>query len=176
MLNDEDKARIQAEEEFRAKSRVKAEKKAKRRGLPWWGWALIVVGGLYAIGANAPRNKTTPLSTRTPISPPKTQPAPVVVQKPKPKPKPALELLAGDEGYADDFSVKIDGRIRNNSNDEYSYVQVQFNIYDKAGNQIGNALANAANLEPGSVWKFQAFGAVKASDGWSYRLKDITKF
>lgn len=68
----------------------------------------------------------------------------------------------------------IQGTIRNNTGRQYKYVQVEINLYDKSGVQIGSTLANVNNLEPNGTWKFEApllnGGAstvrIKAVTGW----------
>ncbi|MCE5322107.1 FxLYD domain-containing protein [bacterium] len=58
-----------------------------------------------------------------------------------------------------DWSVEgqsIKGVVKNNSNRTYSYVQIEFNVYDSSNAQIGSAMANINNLEPGGIWKFEA--------------------
>lgn len=51
---------------------------------------------------------------------------------------------------------KIKGTIVNNTDRTFSYVQVTFNLYDSAGNQVGSTLANINNLEPHGSWNFEA--------------------
>ena len=48
----------------------------------------------------------------------------------------------------------ITGTVKNNSSNEYGYVQIEFNLYDKDGNQIGTAMDNINNLEQNGSWKF----------------------
>ena len=37
-----------------------------------------------------------------------------------------------------------------------SYLQIEYNLYDADGAQIGTALANINNLKAGGTWKFEA--------------------
>ena len=57
-------------------------------------------------------------------------------------------LEEGHIGSTDEYGIryKIEGTIKNNTDKQYSYVQVTFNLYDKDGAQIGSALANINNL------------------------------
>ena len=87
-------------------------------------------------------------------------------------PKSNLELLSRSGSY-DEYSTTITGRIRNNTAHSYGYVQVTFNLYNTAGEQVGTALANVNNLEPGTVWKFKAFGFAR---GTTFKLGEITGF
>ena len=50
----------------------------------------------------------------------------------------------------------IIGTVRNNSTIEFAYAQIEFNLYDKDGNQIGSTFDNINNLEPNKTWKFSA--------------------
>lgn len=50
----------------------------------------------------------------------------------------------------------VNGYLVNNSNQEFNYVIVEFNLYNKAGDQVGSTMAGTQNLEPGNKWKFDA--------------------
>jgi hypothetical protein len=79
------------------------------------------------------------------------------------------------ENYSlDTLSGVIRGTVKNDTPQSYKYVQVEFNIYDVSGNQIGSTLANVNNLEPGASWKFKAMVLEGAAD--RAELKGITKF
>lgn len=80
--------------------------------------------------------------------------------------------LVNSEGSYDGFAYYVTGTITNNTNKEYSYVQVTFNLYDSSGAQIGTALANINNLEAGGTWKFSAIGGTEKAA--SYKLAEIT--
>ena len=86
-------------------------------------------------------------------------------------------LQDGHTGSTDEYgmSYTIEGTIKNNTNKQYSYVQVTFNLYDADGAQIGTAFTNINNLEANGLWKFKALGAL--GDGKtvaSYKLMEIT--
>ena len=72
--------------------------------------------------------------------------------------KEALEALNVESwGWKNsEYGSYIVGTVKNPSGKKYSYVQVDFNLYDKAGAQIGTAMANVNNLEPYGTWKFKA--------------------
>lgn len=70
-------------------------------------------------------------------------------------------------------STYIEGEIKNNTNKQYSYVQVTFNLYDSKGNQLGTALANINNLDPNATWKYKAIG-LTTEKVTSYKLVEIT--
>ncbi len=87
--------------------------------------------------------------------------------------KPDLELL-NHSVQTDSHMKYVVGTIKNNTNKKYSYAQVEINLYDKSGAQIGSTLANINNFEPGASWKFKA---IIVEDGAStYKIKDITAF
>lgn len=73
------------------------------------------------------------------------------------------------------FAVYIGGTIKNNTNKQYSYVQVTFNVYDADGAQLGTAIDNINNLEANGVWKYNAmFMGNDVSNASSYKLVEIT--
>lgn len=76
-------------------------------------------------------------------------------------------------GYYDGFAFYIEGSIKNNTDQDKSYVQVTFILYDAEGNQIGSAMDNINNLKAGGTWKFKAMGM---EDAASYELAEITGF
>lgn len=51
---------------------------------------------------------------------------------------------------------KFNGVIKNNTDHELDYVEINITIYDKDDAQIGTALANTNNLKAGGTWKFEA--------------------
>lgn len=68
----------------------------------------------------------------------------------------------------------IVGTVKNNTNKQYSYVQIEFNLYDKSGAQVGSTMDNINNLEPQGTWKFEAIvmedkatqAKLKGVSGW----------
>jgi len=66
------------------------------------------------------------------------------------------------------------GTVKNNTDKEYSYVQVEINLYDDSGAQVGSTLDNTNNLEPGGTWKFKA--VIMEDNATKYRIKDISGF
>ena len=86
-------------------------------------------------------------------------------------------LKAGHKGYFDGFGYYIEGEIKNNTNRKYSYVQVEFNVYDSNGVQLGSAIDNINNLEANGTWKFKAFSFDNNSqDVVSYKVIDVSAF
>ncbi len=60
--------------------------------------------------------------------------------------------------YNDTFSHYIEGTVKNNRDQNYSYVQIEFICYDKDGNNLGTAIDNTNNLLSQQTWKFKAMG------------------
>lgn len=81
------------------------------------------------------------------------------------------------KAYKDKYNVSyyIEGTLTNNSDKDYSYVQIEFVCYDKNGNNLGTALDNTNNLLGKQNWKFKAmslFSDVKSVDHCDYH--DVT--
>ncbi len=70
--------------------------------------------------------------------------------------------------------VSVGGVLQNNTGKEYSYVQIELNVYDKDGTQLGSDLANVNNLEPHARWKFETPIIQEGAD--SVKIKNITAF
>ena len=91
-----------------------------------------------------------------------------------------ISLLDGHTGKAESkYSYEITGTLKNNTNDDYSYVQVEFYAYDKDGNMLDTCLGNNSGLEANGTWKFTAscfFSDGNAKDVVSYKLQDITSW
>lgn len=67
----------------------------------------------------------------------------------------------------------ITGVVENNSGREVSYVQVEINLYDSEGVQVGSTLANVNNLAAGAKWRFEA---MPTSDFSDYEVKAVSGF
>ncbi len=82
-----------------------------------------------------------------------------------------LEVL--EHSVIEDSYPHIVGKVRNNTDKTYSYVQVSINLY-KDDVQLGSTLANINNLEPNSIWEFDAL--VTYEDFTSYKIVEVTGF
>lgn len=80
--------------------------------------------------------------------------------------------LVDSQGTYDGYGYYVTGTIVNNTNKQYTYVQVTFNLYDSSGAQVGTALDNINYLEANGTWKFSAIGI--SDDVASYKLAEIT--
>jgi hypothetical protein len=76
-------------------------------------------------------------------------------------------------GQGNDFSITITGTVENRSGRKLKYAQITFNLYDEEGAQVGTALANINNLEPGGTWKFKAVGFARCK---SYKVSELSGF
>lgn len=88
-------------------------------------------------------------------------------------------LLDDYNGYAGDYNIGyyIEGYVQNNTDKEYSYVSIEFNLYDADGVLIGTAMDNVNNLEANGKWKFKASSLTTSEETASiasYKLKEIT--
>lgn len=86
---------------------------------------------------------------------------------------PSLELIS-HETQSDQFSRYVVGQIKNNSNKKMSYAQIEINLYDDNGNQVGSALDNINNLEAGGTWNFKAI--ILEDSCTKYKIADISGF
>lgn len=86
-----------------------------------------------------------------------------------------LVLLLKTIHYSrDEFSLQIMGTIVNRRGRELKYAQVTFKLFDKDGGQVGTAIANINDLEPGGKWNFKAVGIGR--DFSSCKVSDLSGF
>ena len=67
---------------------------------------------------------------------------------------PEVENAKWQRGKYDQLTIT--GVVHNFSGRKYAYAQVEINLFDKEGNQVGSTMANINNLEAGGTWKFTA--------------------
>ena len=72
--------------------------------------------------------------------------------------------------------MKITGTLVNNTDEDKSYLQIEYNLYDADGAQIGTALANINNLKAGGTWKFEATSMEKPEDVADWERVDVSGF
>ena len=89
-------------------------------------------------------------------------------------------MLDGHKGHAEsDYSYQITGKLKNNTDRDYSYVQVEFYVNDSNGNMLDTCIGNNSGLEANSTWNFTAsyfFGNGDTNKVASYKLKEITQW
>ncbi len=88
--------------------------------------------------------------------------------------RPNLEVLNFDWATGEYGNRLIRGTVRNNTSKQYGYVQVEINLYDQSGTQVGSTMANVNNLEPNGTWQFEA--AVLEDSATNAKVKDVTGF
>lgn len=133
------------------------------------GLLLVLFAVIGALGASKTiRNDVSSVEVDTPAVAAKT-----VKEKPAAKEKPELELLESHQEKGD-FISYVAGTIKNNNDHKVSYVQIEINLYDKSGAQVGSTMANIANLDAQGTWKFKAMVTEKTAR--SYKIKGITAF
>ena len=133
-----------------AKICPKCGKKLKHSGLRITLGIIVFIIGIGVIAGSG--NNTTPTSST---------------------PQEKFSLIS-EEKITDALGTTyIQGEIKNNTDKNYSYVQVTFNLYDSNGAQLGTAVDNINNLEPNSVWRYKAIGLVTEKVD-SYKLVEIT--
>lgn len=73
----------------------------------------------------------------------------------------------------DEFGIRyICGYVHNTARRRYEEVQIEFNLYDQQGVQIGETFDNTMNLAPGRTWKFKAMVRLDEDDV-QYELTDL---
>lgn len=72
-------------------------------------------------------------------------------------------------------SLYIRGTVRNESNQDYSYVQITWSVLDSSGVKIADALDNTSGLEAAQSWRYEALAA-SASGVDSYELQSIDAY
>lgn len=65
----------------------------------------------------------------------------------------------------------VGGKIKNKTNKEFSYVQIEINLYDEKGTQVGSTFDVINNLEPYGIWHFKAM--VIDENAKTYKVKRI---
>lgn len=136
----------------------------KKKKLPTWAIVLIVILVIAVIGGGMSGENSN--STKSSEQTGKTEV------------KEELELEEGYTGAPDEYGIAyyIEGYIKNNTDKDYSYVQVEFTTYDSEGNTLGTCLDNNSGLEAQGRWKFKAMCTEEADKIASYKLKEITKW
>ena len=89
-----------------------------------------------------------------------------------------LTLEEGYSGKADEYGIsyQIDGYVTNNTDRDYSYVEIEFTAYDKDGNTLGTCLDNNSGLEKGGRWKFSASCLENVNEIANFKLKDLSGY
>jgi len=67
---------------------------------------------------------------------------------------PNLQLLDSQVVH-EQFGDYLVCTVKNATAGQYAFVEIDFNLYDKDGAQIGHAGTSTVNLEPGGLWKIK---------------------
>ncbi len=169
-VDENDKERI---EEIIASVRAKGNNQNQQKKKPNGCLTIIIVFVVLgiigaALGGGNDNSNQQSVNASNPIN---GESVPVN-SEPKQEKKPDLELLSA-EPLSEQYVNYIAGTIKNNTNKEYSYVQVEINLY-KGETLIGSTLANVNNLGAGETWQFKA--VVLEDEADSFKIKDITGF
>jgi hypothetical protein len=134
----------------------------------WWFWVIVVIVLIGAIGSSGEDTPSASPAASGSVTAPASSPAPAPEVK-----KEKFEVL--ESSYVQEqYSSKIVGKIKNNTDKEYGYVQVEINLYDDSGAQVGSTMANVNNLEAGGTWNFEA--PILEDKATKYKIKDVTGF
>lgn len=136
----------------------------KKQGMPVWLIVILVIVGIALISSFGSDESTSGSNDKT-GSTAKTE---------------DITLLEGHVGKVDnEYSYEISGTLQNNTDEDFSYVQVEFYAYDAEGNLLDTCLGNNSGMEAKGTWKFTAscfFSNGDAKNVKSYKLKEITKW
>ena len=82
------------------------------------------------------------------------------------------------KAYSDDsgFAYYIEGIVKNNTDKDYNYIQITYNVYDKDDNNLGTCLDNNSNLKSGETWKFKTMCSGSPDEIVRYELDEITSY
>ena len=81
-------------------------------------------------------------------------------------------FIEGPQCIPGEFSSNIVGVVKNNTDKDYSYLQISFTLYDIDGNVVGSAFANVNNIKAGGTWRFEAMFFEDNAATWE--LDEIT--
>ena len=82
--------------------------------------------------------------------------------------------IKANYSYGVFVNQNIVGTIKNISGKTYSYVSIEFNLYDSSGNQIDTAIDFISNFKSGNTWKFEA--GIWNDKVSSYEFEGITYY
>ncbi len=57
------------------------------------------------------------------------------------------------------------GQLINNTNKDYSYVQITAEVYNSAGSKVGDCWGNTSGLKAGTTWQYEAYCSGWAANG-----------
>lgn len=134
----------------------------KKQGMPKWAIVLIVIVVIIALisfTGGDEESKETGTTGTTEV-------------------KEELTLEKGHKGYSDEYDISyyVEGTVKNNTDKNYSYVDIELSVYDKDGNNLGSCYDNNSNLEANGSWKFKAICDGDPTEIASYKLVEISGY
>lgn len=138
-----------------------------------WFWILVVFIVWINWPTNATQKETVQNNSDENVSEVVATATPIPTREPD-----ALELVNGMDGVdgiydVDIHSFHVTGVVKNTSNKVIRYAEIEFAMYDSAGNQLGSARDNITNLDAGGTWNFDALG-ISRTEVDTYRLVNLT--
>lgn len=85
-----------------------------------------------------------------------------------------LTLVGEIEDSIEYDMPKFVGEIKNNTDNELSYVQIEIFLYDKDNAQVGTALANTTKLKAGGTWKFETSSIDSGAENYDHYEYEIS--
>lgn len=90
-----------------------------------------------------------------------------------------LTIEKGTKGYYDEKTDNfyIIGTLTNNSSDDYDYVTINYHVFDKDDNILGNATDSIDDLEKGKSWKFKVvYQNVDAKEVKKFKINNVSTY
>lgn len=75
--------------------------------------------------------------------------------------------VSGADWHYEGGAMWIVGTVKNQSGRNYSFVQVEINLYDRSGVLLESTLDNVSNLAAGGSWRFKAPVLKRGADRFS---------
>lgn len=90
-----------------------------------------------------------------------------------------LTIQKDVKGYYDEETKTfyILGILTNNSSNNYDYISIEYHVYDKEGNVLGNAYANINRLKKGKSWRFKVtYEDIDASEVKTFKISNVETY
>jgi hypothetical protein len=84
---------------------------------------------------------------------------------------PDLQVLKY-EGYMEGSTLYVEGKVRNNTERNYRYVEIRFDVYNEANEKCGTAWTNESGLAPHETWAFKAVSTAERPT--NYKLASVS--
>jgi hypothetical protein len=140
--------------------------------------ALLVIVGLLVIGWLFGENETgadaSPVAANTTEEVESTEEAGATEEVAE---TPELEILQHNSTYEEVTQMHtIHCKVKNNSSDLVSYIDLKATFYDKAGNIVGTGMGNAANLAGGATKTIDVMAiGVENEDRYEVEIDNVMK-